>query len=217
MTTQTVQAASGGAPKVNLMPPEIAEAAQLRQLQAALGAAILLAIVIVGALWYHERSAVTSAQNGLNSAQLAQQGLQSKLSSLASVKETQAQLEAKQALLVEALGTEVRWSYLLNDMSFRLPSGVYLTAMTVSRDPSPSDDLIGHVSFSDVGSTYNDVALTLEALAKERGFANPTFASSSEATIGDHNVVNFATSVDLTADAYSGRYAPPAATPETTP
>jgi Tfp pilus assembly protein PilN len=210
MSTQTLQTAGGSAPRVNLMPPELAEAAQLRQIQAVMGAVVLLAIVIVGALWYHERSAVSSAKNGLASAQAAQAGLNSKLASLQSVKDTEADLAAKQALLTQAMGNEVRWSYLLNDMSFRLPSGVYLTSMNVT-ETSTTSGQIGTVSFADVGATYNDVAATLEALAKERGFTSPVFGSSSESVIGTHKVVNFSTTVGLTSDALSGRYTAPAA------
>jgi Tfp pilus assembly protein PilN len=201
--------------RVNLMPPEIAEQAQLRQLQAVMGVAVLLAIVIIGALWFHERSAVSSAKNGLASAQLAEQGLESKLAQLAPVKATEAQLQAKQAALTSALGTEVRWSYLLNDMSFRLPSGVYLTGLNVSSSTTAGQ--VATVSFNDVGGSYNDVALTLEALAKERTFVDPTFGSSTEnaATAGGHKTVNFTTTVGVSTDAYSGRYTSPAATQAT--
>jgi Tfp pilus assembly protein PilN len=219
VSTQTVQGAPGGVARVNLMPPEIAEQAQLRQLQAVMGVAVLLAIVIIGALWFHERSAVSSAKDGLASAQLAEQGLQSKLASLAPVKQTEAELQAKQGLLTTALGTEVRWSYLLNDMSFRLPSGVYLTSMSVTQSANPATGQIAQVSFSDIGGSYNDVALTLEALAKERTFINPTFGSSTESSAGGRKTVNFSTTVGVTSQAYSGRYsaAAAAASPQATP
>jgi hypothetical protein len=49
-------------PSVNLMPAEIAEAARFRRLQFAMGAAVLGAVVVVGALYVHGKSSVSDAQ-----------------------------------------------------------------------------------------------------------------------------------------------------------
>ena len=55
---------------------------------------------------------------------------------------------------------------------------------------------IGTVTFSGVGFNHDDVAVWLESLAKQKGYANPYFSTSTEALIGTRTTVNFASTVD---------------------
>jgi Tfp pilus assembly protein PilN len=222
VTTQTDQAAGISAmPRVNLMPPEIGEAERFRRLQLAMGCAVLASAVVVGGLYMHGKSSVTDAQKQVAAAQLQQTTLQAKLNSLASVKATFAAVQARQQMLQQAMGQEIRWSYMLNDLSFRIPSSVWLTGMQASENltgigtstapaastlPGAPVSNIGSVSFSGVGMKHDDVATWLDALAKERGYSQPTFSSSTEVAIGTTSVVDWNTSVTLNANAYSKRY-----------
>lgn len=237
MTTQTVQSAGTGTmPRVNLMPPEIAEAARFKQIQAGLGAAVVGALVISGLLYMHERSGVSDAKQALASAQQTNASLQVKLHSLDAVKETFAAVQARQSMLATAMGSEVRWSFILNDLSFRMPANVWLTGLSVSQTPpaaavtagpstlnstagaaaAPVAVPIGTITFDGVGFKHDDVAAWLDSLAKEKSFINPMFTSSIESAIGTHNVVTFGTTVTLTSDAESLRYQAPAPTRSTT-
>jgi Tfp pilus assembly protein PilN len=148
--------------------------------------------------------------------------LQTKLSSLASVQQTFADVQAKQALLAEGMGEEVRWSYVLNDLSLRMPSSVFLTAMTVAETATPGTPppavgsvpiQIGTITFSSVGLRHDDVAAWLDALAKEHGFYSPTFSSSAEQAAGTRGFVSFGSSVELMSTLLSNRYALTANTP----
>jgi Tfp pilus assembly protein PilN len=203
-------------PRVNLMPPEIAAGERLRQIQLVMGLGVVLAVAIVALLYVHEHSKVSSAQSSLTAAQDAEAGLNSKLATLASVKDTFAAVQAKQGLLTSALGGEVRWSYILSDISLRIPHNVFLTAMsatetTLTAAPTPATDVaassIGTMTFSGTALRHDDVAAWLDSLAKEKGFATPTFSSSTEGSSGD---VTFTTGVNVTSSAESGRYAAPA-------
>lgn len=227
MSTQTVQSAGVVAmPRVNLMPPEIAEGARLRRLQLAMGGAVLVSAVLVAGLYMHEKSNVSSARSQLQSEQTQQASLNQKLASLSSVKQTFAEVQAKQGLLGQAMGQEIRWSYVLNDLSFRIPSNIWLTSMvasetsaggtsesaastttptTLTATPSAAAP-IGSITFGGVGFKHDDVATWLDALARERGFTDPQFTSSAEAAIGARTIVNWATSVELDAKALSNRY-----------
>jgi Tfp pilus assembly protein PilN len=219
VTTQTVQTAGIAAmPRVNLMPPEIAEAERFRRLQLAMGGAVLVSAIIVAGLYVQGKSGVTTAQSQLTNAQGQNGVLQSKLTSLNSVEQTQADVQAKQALLQQAMGPEIRWSYMLNDLSFRIPSDVWLTGIQATETPAsgaasgapatagaPASD-IGTVTFSGVGLKHDDVATWLDSLAKEKGFTQPTFSNSTESAIGSRGVVNFASSVVLDNGALSNRY-----------
>jgi Tfp pilus assembly protein PilN len=222
VTTQTVQTAAVAAmPRVNLMPPEIAEAARFRRLQLAMGGAVLISAVLVGGLYSHAKSGISAAQSQLTSAQAQQTLAQHKLNSLSSVKKTFADVQSKQQLLQQAMGQEIRWSYMLNDLSFRIPSNVWLTSVSATEStvgttattaapttalPGSTATTIGTVAFSGIAIQHDDVAAWLDALAKEKGFTQATFSKEAEIAIGARGVVSFDTSVQLDLHALSNRY-----------
>jgi Tfp pilus assembly protein PilN len=216
VTTQTEQTAGIAAlPRVNLMPPEIAEAERFRRLQLAMGGAVLIAAVAVGGLYMHAKSGISGAQSQVNTAKAQNATLNTKLNSLASVKATFTAVQTKQQLLQQAMGQQIDWSYMLNDLTFRLPSNIWLTAMQASESgvgtatallPGESATSIGVVSFSGSGMKHDDVAAWLDALAKEKGFNQPTFASSTEVTLGGRPIVNWVTSVNLDPSALSNKF-----------
>ncbi len=222
MTTQTELTAGVAAmPRVNLMPPEIAEAERFRRLQLAMGAAVVASVVVVGGLYVHAKSGISSARAQVTQAQADQTSLQTKLDGLASVRQTFAEVLGKQQLLQAAMGQEIRWSYVLNDLSLRVPSNVWLTGVSASEittgvgapgsstatvlPGAPLDD-IGTVSFAGVGFKHDDVAAWLNSIAKERGFSDPTFSASTENAIGSRPVVTFGSTAVLTSKALSNRF-----------
>lgn len=216
MSTQTVLTAGVAAmPRVNLMPPEIAEAERFRRLQLAMGGAVVLSAVVVGALYQHAKSGISAAQDQLTTAQNQHTDLQGQISKLASVSQTFATVQAKQALLGQAMGQEIRWSYVLNDLSYRVPNDFWLTAVQATEtaaDPTATAPVtqtpgaLGTVAFSGVALKHDDVAAWLDALAKEKGFSNPTFGSSTEGEIGARIVYFNSESVDVNNDALSNRF-----------
>ena len=211
-------------PRVNLLPAEIAEAARFRRFQLAMGGALVAAIAVVGGLYVHGQSDVKSAQEQLDAAQARQTTLQHQLTSLQSVQDVYGQVAAKQAMLTQAMGQEIRWSRYLADLSLRIPDKVWLTGVTANEKetgltgtPAPVPTTpglatagIGSITFSGVAFSHDDVATWLDVLAKERGFADPYFSNATEAKIGPRTVVNYSSSVVVTGDAKSGRYTTPA-------
>ena len=221
MSTQTVSSTGlAGLPRVNLLPPEIAEAQRFRQLQLLMGGAVVLAVVAVGGLYVHAKSGVTSAQSSLTSAEAGQQATQQKLNSLASVKSTYAEVASKQAQLASAMGQEIRWSTTLNDLSLRVPSNVWFTAITANETSvgssttaaaptttaTTSPATVGTMDFTGVAMTRDGVANWLDAMSREKGFVDPSFSSSSETLIGARKVDGFGTSVGLDSSILSNRY-----------
>jgi Tfp pilus assembly protein PilN len=219
VTTQTVQTAGVAAlPRVNLMPPEIADAQRFRRLQLAMGAAVLLSAVIVGGLYVHAKSGVSSAQADLTSAQAQQAALQTQLTGLDSVKTTYAEVQAKQVLLQQAMGPEIRWSYILNDLSLRIPSNVWMSVIqaTESTDdagpasgtaaPGATAPNYGNILFTGQALAHDDVAKWLDSLAKEKGFSQPSFTGSLLTRATDPNVYTYNSSTLLNDHALSNRY-----------
>ena len=204
-------------PRVNLLPPEILEAARFRRFQLAMVAAGIGAVAIVGGLYYNAHQGVAQAKSDLASAQATQSSLQSQKAGLQSVQDVYDQVAAKKAMLSQAMGPEIRWSYYLTDLSLKVPDHVWLTSVnateSVAGTPAPAATAttvapagVGTVTFAGVAFSHDDVANWLDALAKERGYTNAYFTNSTKAKLGPREVVNFSSSVTLTQAALSGRY-----------
>jgi Tfp pilus assembly protein PilN len=207
-------------PRVNLLPPEIVAAAQFRRFQLAMVAAGVGAVAIVGALAVSAHGSVGHAKTQLAAAQAEQSSLQNQLAGLQSVRDVYNQVDAKKAMLAQAMGPEIRWSYYLTDLSLKVPDHVWLTnvtaAETVAGGPTPNASAqtaaslvptgIGTVTFAGTAFSHDDVATWLDTLAKERGYSNVYFTNSTKSQVGPRDVVNFSSSVTLTQSALSGRY-----------
>ncbi len=118
-------------------------------------------------------------------------------------------------MLTQAMGEEVRWSRFMNDLSLTVPDNVWVKNVAFTQAPrrpaaGRSRARDRHVTFTGVGFAHDDVAVWLEALAKQKGFANPYFANSTEALLGSRKTVNFTSTATLTSAALSGRYTAPA-------
>lgn len=207
-------------PRVNLLPPEIQEAARFRRFQLAMVAAGIGAVAIVAALGVSAHSSVNQAKGQLSQAQSQKANLESQLAGLQSVRDVYNQVAAKKAMLTQAMGPEIRWSYYLTDLSLKVPDHVWLTAVTAAEAPSPAAGAapspagasslvpagVGTVTFVGTAFSHDDVATWLDALAKERGYSNAYFSNSTKSKVGPRDVVNFTSSVTLTPVALSGRY-----------
>lgn len=216
--TQLVDSQVGGVnlvlPSVNLLPPEVQEAAKFRRVQFAMGAALLGAVVVVAALDMQAHKSTANAQSQLVAAQQQQQVLQAKLASMQHVSATYQQAAAEQAMLTGAMSGEVRWSFVLNDLSMKIPSNVWLTQASVTAaTPGTSGASavtaaggIGAITFQGVAFSDDDVANWLDAMATEKGFANVGFTSAAEAMLGTRKVVNFTSNATITPAELSNRY-----------
>jgi Tfp pilus assembly protein PilN len=219
-STQDVAVPAPRVPRVNLLPPEIREAAKFRRFQLAMVAAGVGAVALVGLLSYNAHNSVTQAKGDLASAQQQQTSLQGQLAGLQSVRDVYSQVAAKKAMLSQAMGSEIRWSYYLTDLSLKIPQNVWMTGVTAAEQqattapasaagvaaPSAVPAGIGTVTFTGTAFSHDDVANWLDALAKERGFTNAYFTNSTKSAIGPKSVVTFSSSVTLTQAALSGRY-----------
>jgi Tfp pilus assembly protein PilN len=211
-------------PRVNLLPPEIAESRRFRRIQLGLGGAVLGAVGIVALLYVAASSSVSSAQSDLDTANAKHSSLQAETARYSQVTAIYGRAAAAQAMLTQAMGEEVRYSQLMNDLSLTVPENVWLknivfqqtgaagttpgAAATATLPGTTSG--IGSVTFTGVGFSHDDVAVWLESLAAQKGYANPYFSNSAEALLGTRKTVNFTSTVTLTPAAYSGRYAKPA-------
>ncbi len=222
MSTVT-QSALAATPRVNLLPPEIAEARTVRKLRGGLAAAAVASLAVAGLLFVAAGHDVDQAQQKLDASTARSTQLQAQTAKYAEVPLVIAQVEAAQAQVSQAMGQEVRWSYVLNDLSLTIPKRVWLTTMTVSQNvdqvagapvvaPDPLTPVgLGTVTFEGRAYRHNDLAAFLESLAKQKGYTSPYFSDSTVEAVGDRdNAVKFSSTVTLTDDALSGRWTPKA-------
>ncbi|MEO6205979.1 MAG: PilN domain-containing protein [Mycobacteriales bacterium] len=220
MTESRTEVELGLLPRVNLLPPEIAEARRFRQIQGGLAGAVLATVGVVGVLFMSAAGSANSAQTDLDAASSEQATLQSQKAQFKDVTAVYARAAAADAMLTQAMGEEVRFSSLLNDLSLSVPERVWLKNVTITQTAAAaaagaapalaSATGIGTVTFTGVGFSHDDVAVWLESLATQKAYADPYFSSSTEALLGSRKIVNFSSTATLTPAAYSGRYTKPA-------
>lgn len=214
-TAQPVGTGVVALPKVNLLPPEIAEAARFRKVQMGLGGGVLAAVGVVAMLYVGASGSLSEANTELQSSQATGTQLQAETAKYRDVTAVYAQAAAAEAMLTSAMGQEVRYSQFLNDLSLTVPENVWIKDVTfaqtaVAPGVGATEPGIGTVTFNGVGFKHDDVAVWLESLAKQKGYADPYFSNSTEALVGTRTTVNFTSTVTLTSDALSKRYTAPA-------
>ncbi len=226
MTVQTesvrlVGTGTGLLPRVNLLPPEIAEQAAFRKVQLGLGAALALTVVAVGAAYVSATQGVSAAQGDLDTATQQTTSLQAEAAKFRNVTAIYAAADAAQAQLTTAMGDEIRFSQLLNDLSLSVPSNIwissvgYTTAAPVAVGAAAATAVgtapaVGAFTVSATGFSHDDVAAWLDSIAGLKTYSSPYFSNSTESLLGTKPIVTFAATANLTPKAQSGRYTKPA-------
>jgi Tfp pilus assembly protein PilN len=215
MSTQTMNRLAT-LPQVNLLPPEIGHQRQFRRVQIGLGGAVLASLIVVGALVVAAGAQVSRAQEDLDATKAHTTALQSSVNQYAEVPLISGQVTAAHTQLSQAMGQEVRWSYFLNDLSLKMPRHVWLDSMTVtSSSAAAAAPVAGQFAAAGIGSvvfagqaySHNDVAAWLESLARQKGYAQPYFSSSTiDPASASGHAVTFTSQVTVTDDALSNRY-----------
>lgn len=215
------QVRPAGPPRVDLLPPEIAEQRRLRRVQAGLGGGVLATLGLVAVAALLAAADADRADADLRDSQAEQGRLQAEAARYAAVPAVYAQVEGARATRAQAMGQEVRWSGYLDDLTRTVPGGVWLTnvtaslsAPTASAGSAPSAPSVpgapaaaaglGRVQFSGRAFSHDDLAAFLVALEAQRGNASPYFSSSTKKGAG--GVVEFAATVELDQEAASGRF-----------
>ncbi len=220
MSTQTALRATV-TPHVNLLPGEIREEAQFRSMRAFMALAVIFSALVGGALFVQASGEVTSAQEQLDTAKTENAALQAKVNTLADVPKVYAQVAAADAQLTTAMGAEVRYSYLLNDLSLSMNRGVWLSSLNVAQAATTTTAAgtpvvsqtapqagIALITVAGRAKTYEDVAAWLEFLTADKTYYTNPYVTSADRTdkIGNTPIVKFASTVALNDSALSHRY-----------
>jgi Tfp pilus assembly protein PilN len=221
MSTQSLTRVAAALPVVNLLPPEIGERRRLRHLKAGLGVGVLATAGVVAGLYVMANADVSSAHEQLQIAKTEGARLQAETIKYANVPAVIARVDAAKLQRSQAMSQEVRWSFLLNDLSLRIPAKVWLTNLTVTQSvdaPAPAAGAaatypvpgIGQVTFEGQAYSHNDAATWLEMLARQRGLSQAYLTNSTlDEGLASASVdapVTFSSNATITEDALSRRF-----------
>jgi Tfp pilus assembly protein PilN len=213
-------------PRVNLLPPEIAEAARLKRLKSIL-LVLLLAVtglVVLGFLMVSGQ--IGAAEDDLAVVEAEGVALQNEVATYAEVPQVYGAVRTAQTNLVTASAPEIRWSFYLNDLSLTIPSTSRIVSMTAvnqlaaAQITGPTAETtvgvtplgatsVGSVAFSSRTTDLDAIASWLQSLARQDGYIEPTVESAVKAEVTDAvgEFYDVESSTQMSADAVSGRFA----------
>ena len=225
-TTRGVVNPAAVLPRVNLVPEAVRERAKVNRAKLLGSVLLACAIVVTAGLWFLARSAVTSAQTRVDSATATNTALQTQVAKYSIVPQIQGQLSAAQSQLATAMASDIRFSYLLNDLSLTIPKNVAITQMQITMagqaasgsasSSAPTTTLtgplasgVGSITFQGTAVSINAVANWLDkALANSPAYANPFVTNVGAPSSGAQTSgpTTFSSSLILTPSAFSHRF-----------
>lgn len=234
MSTMTIPAAPAPAPEprsttrgsvrfvavhANLLPDEIIEARQGRQVKRyvliGLGALLALVVALYGlSLWQTSR-----AKDDLSQAQQQTLALQQQKRQYQPLLDAQAESDAVRVALTKLMVGDLQWKDMLTTLRSNAKDGVVVTGVTgtiaagatgLDKQSASLDVLnqsgntqIGSLTITGTARDKNAVASYVDALSKVSGLAAPYPASVTTA----NGTLTFSVSVIITSEALGGRYA----------
>jgi Tfp pilus assembly protein PilN len=223
-----------GIVRVNLLPPEMAEAAILRRVQLGAGGAVLAGVAIVVGLLLQANSQLQDARKDLATAQARNAQLKAEQARLGNVDALFAQVDKAEAMLKSASGYEIHLSDYLAELSMRLSQDVYFRSVDITETPGSTPlpgaaratgvagqaaaaaapgaagtGTIGSINIAGTGFVHNDVARWLESFAQLHGATGVYLGGTVESLVGTRlATVQWTTTAQLTLDALFNRPTP---------
>ena len=145
------------------------------------GTVAIVAALLVGFLYFRERSVVSDKKSELTSAQAHLVAQQARAKP---IQDAQAANTARLAFMRSITATRVHWDSVLGDLGRDLPTGVYLTSLSIAAPvatPGAAAPTSGSTNFTITGTTssHDRVAVVLDQLAVLPWLSNITLQSSS--------------------------------------
>jgi Tfp pilus assembly protein PilN len=198
--------------RMNLLPPEVRQRQRTRRQTAAVIAAGVVVLAGIGALYFLQQLRLVGVNNDLEAQREANAGIQAQINDLRRFDELQREVQASRSMLQTLLANEILWSGVLRDVSLVIPSDVWLSGLTGDTNESgntaapattgtTNTGLVGQITFNGFSLDHRAVALWLARLDDVRGFANPWLSNAQKTDVGNNQVVQFTSSVDLSQQA----------------
>jgi len=124
------------------------------------GAVALAFAVLLGALYFHERSAVSSKQARLADAQTRIAALQQRVDA---IKNAQAESASRLSTVKQITATSMNWDRALTDFARLLPTNSYLTALQITA-PTPAPPVVSGTTTAATTTTVTPTTPTTPTL-----------------------------------------------------
>jgi Tfp pilus assembly protein PilN len=221
-------------PRVNLVPPAIALEGRLRTAKLSVVAAVVISIAVIAGLYVLAQGQVNAAQDQLDSVTARTATLTTELQGFHDYQSARSDLADAQKELDLAMGGEVRWSTLINDISLTMPAGTALTELkgsisgvsptyasktaatsgTGGASSTPVSVLgnsgIGLITYSGEAASYAAVASFLDAISKQHTMLDPypnsIQVNNAAAGSGSGQSLTFSATVTINDKALSNRW-----------
>lgn len=180
--------------RINLLPPDLAKKRRARQLGAAIGAAGLALVAVLALIFVVQEVRLRGERNRLAEQEDRNAAIQAEIDELREFGTLERQLQERIELIQGLAADEVRWSVVLADISLVIPSDVWLTSFTGSLGQG---DELGSLQLNGTGFTHVDSATWLTRLDRVEGFVFPYLSLSQKGELGNVEIVNFNSTVDL--------------------
>ncbi len=206
LETELLEPVRFSLPRVNLLPPEIAEARRFRRVQMGLGGALVCALGAVVVVYLAAAGSVGSAQESLDRVNGEKTRLQAESAKYSEVTAVYQRAAAADAMLEQAMNGEISFSSLMMNLSMSTPDEVWIKSLGLTQTPTgaagdpaapaagtPGATPAGGGTLTVTGMAYshNDVAAWLDSVAAQEEYGDPELSNSTEALVGKRKVVNF--------------------------
>jgi hypothetical protein len=204
----------------HLLPDEVIAGRRAKKVRGVVIVVLGVVTVLLGSWYAFVTLQAGDAENDLKGVTLEQTVLQRKQTEFKDLTDTRAEITAINSQLSVLLAEDMRWSTVLNTLrTTGTDAAVRITAVSgalssstagggtvaTGRLPTGSGDkVVGTLTVTGEAPDKNSVARYVEALDKDKAFANVFLTSVAEV----EKKVQFSLSLDITADALGGRFSP---------
>jgi Tfp pilus assembly protein PilN len=183
-------------------------------------------VLVLGVVYGVKQADVNAARLARDEAQAEVTRLQGEVAELREFGELAQRLDAREALLAEAMSAEISYARLLNDLALSFPQTASLKTVAINRsgedadggDSGSADTDTSVVDFQDqavasadfTGYSVEQFAPGIERMLLDfenvRSFFNTYLSTATDVERGNTEVTQFEASVNLTEEAYTDRY-----------
>ncbi len=203
--------------KVNLLPRELAADRAARRVTGVTVAVVVLFVALLGLLYMAKLNQIAQAEDERDAVQADVSRLQAEIAQLEQFRQLANEFEARNALLASAMGNEISYARVMNDLSLAFPGTSSLRTMQITAAAAVETPPTDGVDFGQAvaNATYEGysterfapgVETVLVEFDKVSTFFNTFLATAALEEIGTTEVTTFQGSVQLSQDALTRRY-----------
>jgi type IV pilus assembly protein PilM len=200
-----------GKRRLDLMPVEVSAGQQRRRQAVAVGACVGASALLLGGLWVSRAGAVDAQRQRAEEAEAAVVRIQSQVGSLQGANQLETQLAQRRQLVTSALSDDLSWVRLFNEIATVIPNDVWLTSFSgasATEGSNSGSSSAGTINVAAKGFDHTSAARWLLRLSQLESLSDVWLPSSTKqkgTSAGEHDMVTFSSTANLTPSAQSDR------------